>query len=200
MVIPYSFDTNDMRFTQNGGFVHAEDFSRYCIDALDWLWREGERAPGMMSIGLHLRIIGRPGRMRGLEAFLEHVCEKPRHRRDFRLRRWREEVEALHSGSTVDDPGLRLGEGQPELAQHLPQELQGGFGLPFRPTEDNEVIRIANDLAQVLPRPLPRLIQVDIGQHGRDDPTLWRSPLRMEQPFSNRRSPTRSRTKASSWA
>ena len=73
VVIPYSFDTNDMRFTQNGGFTHAEDFSRYCIDAFDWLWREGKRTPAMMSVGLHLRIIGRPGRIRGLEALLEHV-------------------------------------------------------------------------------------------------------------------------------
>jgi peptidoglycan/xylan/chitin deacetylase (PgdA/CDA1 family) len=76
VVIPYSFDTNDMRFTRNGGFVHADDFSRYCIDAFDWLWREGKRKPGMMSIGLHSRIVGRPGRIRGLEAFLEHVRKR----------------------------------------------------------------------------------------------------------------------------
>lgn len=76
VVIPYSFDTNDMRFTRGGGFVHAEDFSRYCIDAFDWLWRESSRRPVMMSVGLHLRIIGRPGRMAGLEALLQHVCDK----------------------------------------------------------------------------------------------------------------------------
>ena len=73
VVLPYAFDTNDMRFQGGGLFVHAEDFARYCIDAFDALWREGERHPSMMSIGLHLRLIGRPGRIGGLERFLEHV-------------------------------------------------------------------------------------------------------------------------------
>ena len=73
VVLPYAFDTNDMRFQGGGLFVHAEDFARYCIDAFDALWREGERQPSMMSVGLHLRLIGRPGRIGGLERFLEHV-------------------------------------------------------------------------------------------------------------------------------
>lgn len=76
VVVPYSFDTNDMRFTNGGGFVHAVDFARYCIDAYDWLWREGARSPKMMSIGLHLRIIGKPARIAGLERFLDHVRGK----------------------------------------------------------------------------------------------------------------------------
>lgn len=76
VVIPYSFDTNDMRFFQAFGFVHADDFARYCIDAFDWLWHESEHTPRMMTIGLHLRIIGRPGRIAGLETFLEHVTGK----------------------------------------------------------------------------------------------------------------------------
>ncbi len=74
VILPYAFDTNDMRFSPGGGFVLAEDFGRYCIDAFDWLLREGRAAPRMMSVGLHLRIIGRPGRMRGLEMLLEHVA------------------------------------------------------------------------------------------------------------------------------
>ena len=73
VIMPYAFDTNDMRFSPGGGFVQPEDFSRYCISGFDWLMREGRTAPKMMSIGLHLRIIGRPARMRGLEIFLEHV-------------------------------------------------------------------------------------------------------------------------------
>ena len=73
VVLPYAFDTNDMRFQGGGLFVHAEDFARYCIDAFDVLWREGEHHPSMMSIGLHLRLIGRPGRIGGLERFIEHV-------------------------------------------------------------------------------------------------------------------------------
>jgi hypothetical protein len=78
-----------------------------------------------------------------------------------------EKVEALRSGSTVDDPGLGLGEGQVDFAQHFLEELQGGFGLPSGPTQDHEIIRVADELAYVLP-PLPRLIQavqIDVGQH-----------------------------------
>jgi hypothetical protein len=66
-----------MRFSPGGGFVQAEDFGRYCIGAFDWLMREGATAPRMMSVGLHLRIIGRPGRMRGLEMLLEHIARTP---------------------------------------------------------------------------------------------------------------------------
>ena len=77
VILPYAFDTNDMRFAPGGGFVQAEDFSRYCISAIDWLLREGRAAPRMLSIGLHLRIIGRPARMSGLEAVLKHVARTP---------------------------------------------------------------------------------------------------------------------------
>ncbi|MGK7868180.1 polysaccharide deacetylase family protein [Falsiroseomonas sp. E2-1-a20] len=70
--LPYAFDTNDMRFSPGGGFIQHEDFSRYCIAAIDWLLAEG--APRMLSIGLHLRIIGRPARMPGLDAVLRHVA------------------------------------------------------------------------------------------------------------------------------
>jgi allantoinase len=78
VIVPYAFDTNDMRFMAGGTFVHAKDFARYCIDAFDALWREGERNPTMMSVGLHPRLIGRPGRIAGLEAFLEHLQTKDR--------------------------------------------------------------------------------------------------------------------------
>jgi peptidoglycan/xylan/chitin deacetylase (PgdA/CDA1 family) len=72
-VLPYSFDTNDMRFSPGGGFTLGSDFATYVTDAFDWLWREGGR---MMSLGLHLRIIGRPGRIGALERVLEHVTAK----------------------------------------------------------------------------------------------------------------------------
>lgn len=70
VVLPYAFDTNDMRFQPGGGFIHGEDFTRYCLAAFERLRREGESAPRMMSIGLHLRIIGRPARIDGLERLL----------------------------------------------------------------------------------------------------------------------------------
>lgn len=77
VILPYSFDTNDMRFAPGQGFVQPEDFSRYCSGAFDWLLREGRTQPRMMSIGLHLRTIGRPGRIRGLELLLEHITRRP---------------------------------------------------------------------------------------------------------------------------
>src|ERR1700720_4129852 len=67
VVLPYAFDTNDMRFFNHGGFVFAEDFARYCCAAFDRLYQEGASASRMMTVGLHLRIIGRPGRIAGLE-------------------------------------------------------------------------------------------------------------------------------------
>ena len=73
VIMPYAFDTNDMRFSPGGGFVQPEDFSRYCIAGFDWLLREGRTAPKMMSIGLHCRIVGRPGKMAGLERFLKYA-------------------------------------------------------------------------------------------------------------------------------
>jgi peptidoglycan/xylan/chitin deacetylase (PgdA/CDA1 family) len=75
VVLPYSFDTNDMRFSPGGGFTLASDFAAYVTDAFDWLWQEGGR---MMSLGLHTRIIGRPGRMVGLQRVLEHVAARGR--------------------------------------------------------------------------------------------------------------------------
>ena len=95
VVVPYSFDTNDMRFQAGGGLTLARDFAEYVIDAFDWLWREGVERPRMMSVGLHLRIIGRPGRIVGLERVLEHVAARDRvwiARRAEVARHWR----ALH--------------------------------------------------------------------------------------------------------
>jgi peptidoglycan/xylan/chitin deacetylase (PgdA/CDA1 family) len=76
VVVPYTFDTNDMRFYRQLGFSLGEDFRRYCTDAFDWLWAEGATTPKMMSIGLHLRIIGRPGRIGALAALLETMSAR----------------------------------------------------------------------------------------------------------------------------
>lgn len=78
VVLPYAFDTNDMRFMAGGTFVQARDFADYCIAAFEQLWREGETAPAMLSVGLHPRLIGRPGRIAGLERFLEHATARGR--------------------------------------------------------------------------------------------------------------------------
>ncbi len=76
VVLPYAFDTNDMRFTPGGGFVHARDFAEYVIAGFERLYSEGAQAARMMSIGLHTRIIGRPSRIGGLEAVLSHIAAK----------------------------------------------------------------------------------------------------------------------------
>jgi peptidoglycan/xylan/chitin deacetylase (PgdA/CDA1 family) len=70
IVLPYAFDTNDMQFLNTNRFARAADFSDYVLDAFDALYREGAHAPKMMSVGLHLRIIGRPGRIAALERIL----------------------------------------------------------------------------------------------------------------------------------
>ena len=77
VVLPYAFDTNDMRFSPGGGFVQARDFSDYVIAGFDRLYAEGATAARMMSIGLHLRIIGRPARIGGLETVLAHIAATP---------------------------------------------------------------------------------------------------------------------------
>ena len=77
LVIPYSFDTNDMHYHQGfHRFVTARDFADYTTDAFDTLWAEGERSPKMMSIGLHLRMIGRPGRIAALDRIVGHMKQK----------------------------------------------------------------------------------------------------------------------------
>jgi allantoinase len=74
LVIPHSFDTNDSRLQRGGDFSTGEDFFVYCRDAFDWLYRLGsEGRPRMMTISLHARIIGRPGRIGALVRLLAHI-------------------------------------------------------------------------------------------------------------------------------
>jgi allantoinase len=74
LVIPYSYEANDNRFNENSGFSTAEDFFVYMRDAFDLLYREGtEGAPKLLSIGLHDRLIGRPGRCGGLLKLLDYM-------------------------------------------------------------------------------------------------------------------------------
>ncbi|MBS0419584.1 MAG: polysaccharide deacetylase family protein [Proteobacteria bacterium] len=74
LIIPHSFDCNDSRLQRGGDFVTGEDFFRYCADAFNWLYRRGgEGSPRMMSVSLHGRIIGRPGRIGALERLLDHI-------------------------------------------------------------------------------------------------------------------------------
>jgi peptidoglycan/xylan/chitin deacetylase (PgdA/CDA1 family) len=75
LIIPYTLDNNDMRFATNQGFNCGEQFFTYLKDAFDTLYQEGEISPKMMSVGLHCRLVGRPGRSKALARFLDYVLE-----------------------------------------------------------------------------------------------------------------------------
>ncbi|MCG9627303.1 allantoinase PuuE [Vibrio mediterranei] len=75
LVIPYTLDVNDMRFATAQGFNSGEQFFQYLKDTFDTLYEEGETAPKMMSVGLHCRLIGRPGRIASLKRFLDYVSQ-----------------------------------------------------------------------------------------------------------------------------
>jgi len=74
LVVPYTLDTNDMRFASPGGFGSGDEFFTHLRDAFDVLYAEGAAgSPKMLSIGLHCRLVGRPARIAALERFLDHV-------------------------------------------------------------------------------------------------------------------------------
>jgi putative urate catabolism protein len=73
LVVPYTLDCNDMRFALPQGFSHGDEFFQYLRDAFDVHYAEGAERPTMMSIGMHCRLLGRPGRLRALQKFLDHV-------------------------------------------------------------------------------------------------------------------------------
>ncbi|MDA0229537.1 MAG: polysaccharide deacetylase family protein [Proteobacteria bacterium] len=76
LVIPYSYETNDNRCDQSNGFAQSDDFYQYMRDAFDLMYEEGEDRPGLLSIGLHDRLIGRPARAVGLIKLLDHMQSK----------------------------------------------------------------------------------------------------------------------------
>jgi len=73
LVVPYALDTNDMRFALSNGFPQGNDFFSHVRDAFDVLYAEGAEHPKMMSVGMHCRLLGRPGRFRALQRFLDHL-------------------------------------------------------------------------------------------------------------------------------
>ncbi|MCG6876033.1 MAG: allantoinase PuuE [Betaproteobacteria bacterium] len=73
LIVPYTLDANDMRFATPQGFNTAEHFLAYLRDTFDALYAEGAEMPRMMSIGMHCRLLGRPGRFVALQRFLDHI-------------------------------------------------------------------------------------------------------------------------------
>lgn len=97
LVVPYTLDANDMRFATNQGFNSGDQFFAYLKDSFDVLYAEGETQPGMLSIGLHCRLVGRPGRAAALARFLDYVQGHERVwvcRRDEIAKHWREKFPA----------------------------------------------------------------------------------------------------------
>ena len=81
LIVPYTLDCNDMRFALPQGYSHADPFFQYLRDTFDTLYTEGDPAgldrPKMMSIGMHCRLLGRPGRITALQRFLDHIAQHP---------------------------------------------------------------------------------------------------------------------------
>jgi putative urate catabolism protein len=106
LIIPYSLDANDMRFINPQGFSDGESFFTYLRDTFDCLYEEGGEAPKMMSVGLHCRLAGRPGRAAGLARFLDHIGKFDRVWATTRLdiaRHWHREHIALAANAPVID-------------------------------------------------------------------------------------------------
>ncbi len=73
LVIPYTLEANDMRFASAQGFNSGDQFYTYLKDTFDVLYAEGAELPKMMSVGLHCRLAGRPGRIAALQRFLDYI-------------------------------------------------------------------------------------------------------------------------------
>jgi peptidoglycan/xylan/chitin deacetylase (PgdA/CDA1 family) len=78
LIIPYSLDANDMRFVNAQGFGGGDQFFTYLKDSFDVLYAEGATSPKMMSVGLHCRVVGRPGRAAALMRFLDYIASHDR--------------------------------------------------------------------------------------------------------------------------
>jgi allantoinase len=76
LIVPYTLDVNDMRFNAAQGFNAGDQFFNYLKDAFDCLYEEGQTLPKMLSVGLHGRIIGKPGRIQSLRKFLDYITQK----------------------------------------------------------------------------------------------------------------------------
>jgi len=97
LIVPYTLDTNDMRFATPQGFNSGDQFETYLKDAFDVLYEEGETVPKMLSIGLHCRLIGRPARFKALKNVIDHILKHDRVwicRRADIARHWRDHFPA----------------------------------------------------------------------------------------------------------
>ncbi|SPF77500.1 allantoinase PuuE [Pseudoprimorskyibacter insulae] len=143
LIIPYTLDANDMRFATAPGYITGEQFFQYLKDAFDTLYAEGESgAPKMMSVGLHCRLIGRPGKAAGLQRFIDYIQQFPGVWTPRRLdiaEHWARE----HPHTRWDRPSQMSREAFVAkfggIFEHSPWIAEGAYGLELGPAHDSAV-------------------------------------------------------------
>lgn len=156
LVVPYSLDANDMRFATAQGFATGYEFLSYLKDTFDVLYAEGETAPRIMSVGLHGRLAGRPGRAAALARFLDYVLSHDQvwvARRIDVARHW------LRHHRPVDLVPSRMGEATflelfGDVVEHAPGVAAAAHRAGLSPAQDTAE-GLQASLVQVL-RGLPR--------------------------------------------
>ncbi|MDQ6437322.1 allantoinase PuuE [Mesorhizobium sp. LHD-90] len=142
LIIPYTLDANDMRFAISAGFTNGDQFFAYLKDAFDALYAEGQAGrPKMMSIGLHCRLVGRPGRVLGLKRFIDYVKSHERvwlPRRIDIARHWREthpyQAPALRPSRLGREEFVEKFGG---IFEHSPWIAERAFELELGPAHDS---------------------------------------------------------------
>ncbi len=155
LIIPYTLEANDMRFATAPGYITGEQFYQYLKDAFDVLYAEGaEGAPKMMSIGLHNRLIGRPGKLAGLKKFIEYIqgfenVWTPR-RIDI-ARHWA----TTHPNTRYERPSRMDADtfviNYGGIFEHSPWIAEGAHGLELGPAHDT-AIGLHNALCRIFRR------------------------------------------------
>ncbi len=152
LILPYTLEANDMRFATAPGYVTSEQFYQYLKDSFDTLYAEGrDGAPKMMSVGLHCRLIGRPGKLAGLKRFLNHIkgfegvwCPRridiARHWAAVHPHRRRERPSAMSKPRFVEQFG--------GVFEHSPWVAERAHELELGPAHDRPA-GLANALARV---------------------------------------------------
>jgi OHCU decarboxylase len=152
LVIPYTLEANDMRFATAPGYIEGEQFFTYLRDSFDTLYAEGQAGRAkMFSVGLHNRLIGRPGKIAGLKRFLDYVSAHPGvwfPRRIDIARHWAERHphHRLERPSCMEKP--RFVERFGGIYEHSPWVAEQAFGMELGPAHDSAV-GLANALARV---------------------------------------------------
>lgn len=144
LIIPYTLDANDMRFASAQGFNSGDQFFTYLKDSFDALYAEGvEGAPKMMTIGLHCRLIGRPGRIQSLKRFVDYVKSQSDvwfARRIDIARHWQENHPPQHQAvmpTELDKDTFVATFGS--IFEHSPWIAEGAYGLELGPAHNTAI-------------------------------------------------------------